>query len=200
MKQIRIKSFLSLTLIISLGFFISSCGSSKKTSDPNLKVENADEVEIKQYCVGEEYKSTDGFIRARFFGESNDKAMSKKVAKSNTLEELASKIEVSVKAVIDNYNSRRQKDINESVEKRYEELIRTTVKQKINGYRTLCEKVTKTKEGKYRTYLVYEIPVDNVLNPTYNKISKDDELKVDYDYQKFKQTFEEEMKNLEDQN
>lgn len=197
MKQITLRSFLSLFILMSVGFLITSCGSSKKTTDPNLKVENADEVEIKQFCSGTEFESSDGFIRARFFGESNDMAMSKKVAKSNTLEELASKIEVSVKAVIDNYNSRRQKDVNESVEKRYEELIRTTVKQKINGYKTICEKVTRTKEGKYRTYLVYELPTDNVLNPVYSNISKNDELKVDYDYQKFKQTFEEEMKNLE---
>lgn len=199
MKQITIRNFLSLMLITSLSLFILSCGSSKKTSDPDLKVENADEIEIKQFCTGDEYRSSDGFIRARFYGESNDMALSKKVAKSNTLEELGSKIEVTVKAVIDNYNSRRQKDINESVEQRYEELIRTTVKQKINGYKTVCEKVTKNKDGKYRTYLVYEIPVDNVLNPTYDKLSKDDELKVDYDYQKFKETFEEEMKNLESQ-
>ena len=87
--------------------------------------------------------------------------------------------------------------MNESVEKRYEELIRTVVNQKINGYNSVCDKVTKTKEGKYRAYLVYELPVDNVLNPVYNSISKDDELKVDYDYQKFKNTFEEEMKKSE---
>jgi len=197
MKQFTIKKIFPLVLLVSVVFLVASCGGSKKSTDPNLKTEYADEVEIKQFCSGPEYNSTDGMIRAGFFGESNDMAISKKVAKSNTLEELASKIEVSVKAVIDNYNSRRQKDMNESVEKRFEELIRTTVKQKINGYKTVCEKVTKTKEGKYRTYLVYEIPVDNVLDPVYNTISKDAELKVDYDYQKFKQTFEDELKNLD---
>ena len=192
MKKITLKKTLSLFMVLSLGLFMTSCGSSKNTTEPQLRTEAPEEVEIIQVCGGLEMESSDGFIRARFFGESNDMAMSKKVAKSNTLEELSSKIEVTVKAVIDNYNSRRQKDLNESVEKRYEELIRTTVKQKINGYRTICEKTTRTKDGKYRTYLVYELPVDNVLNPTYDKISKDDEHKVDYDYQKFKQTFEEE--------
>ena len=199
MKKITWRSFFSFFILISIGIMATSCGSSKKTTDPDIKVENADEIEIKQFCTGTEFESSEGFIRARFFGESNDMAMSKKVAKSNTLEELASKIEVSVKAVIDNYNSRRQKDVNESVEKRFEELIRTTVKQKINGYKTICEKVTKTKEGKYRTYLVYELATDNVLNPLYDNLSKDDELKVDYDYQKFKQTFEEEMNKQKNQ-
>lgn len=171
----------------------TNCKSSKKAPKPKYE----DEQEIVVRCSGPEYQSSEGFIRANSMGESNDMVMSKKVAKSNTLEELASKIEVSVKAVIDNYNNRRQKSKNEDVEKRYEELIRTVVKQKINGYKSICEKVTKTSDNKYRTYLAYELPVDNVLNPLYNQISKDDQLKIDYDYQKFKKTFEDEMKNME---
>lgn len=174
-------------------FLTTNCKSSKKASKPKYE----DETEIVVRCSGPEYQSTEGFIRANSLGESNDMVMSKKIGKSNTLEELASKIEVSVKAVIDNYNNRRQKNLDESVEKRYEELIRTVVNQKINGYKSICEKVTKTSDNKYRTYLAFELPVDNVLNPIYNKISKDDELKIDYDYQKFKNTFEEEMKNME---
>ena len=198
MKQITIRKILFSVLFSSVALLTTSCGSSKQVStDPQIKTEYADEVEIEQFCSGDEYNSSDGMIRARFFGESNDMAISKKVAKSNTLEELSSKIEVTVKAVMDNYNSRRQKDMNESVEKRFEEMIRTTVKQTLHGYKTICEKVTKTKEGKYRTYLVYEISADNVLNPVFDKISKDDELKVDYDYQKFKKTFNEEMEKMD---
>ncbi len=200
MKQITLKKVLSLVMLLSVVFFTTNCKPQKAVTETQKpKAVYEDELEIKQFCSTMDYPSTSEFIRAGSFGESKDMAMSKKVAKSNTLEELGSKIEVSVKAVIDNYNSRRQKDDNESVEKRYEELIRTVVNQKITGYKTVCDKVTKTKEGKYRTYLVYELPIDNVLNPVYTKISKDDELKVDYDYQKFKNTFEEEMKKAENQ-
>lgn len=187
-------------MLITVAFFTTNCKSTKKVSETQPpKAVYEEEVEIKQFCSSMDYPSTAEFIRAASVGESNDMVMSKKVAKSNTLEELGSKIEVAVKAVIDNYNSRRQKDITESVEKRYEELIRTVVNQKITGYKSICDKTTKTKEGKYRTYLIYELPVDNVLNPVYTSISKDDELKVDYDYQKFKNTFEEEMKKSENQ-
>jgi len=195
MKHFTPTKILSLMMLITAVLLMSNCKSTKEVADAPKG--NSDETLIEVYCTGPEYESNDGFIRASFFGESGDMALSKKVAKSNTLEELSSKIEVSVKAVIDNYNSSREKDLNESVEKKYEELIRQVVKQKITGYKTVCEKVTKTKEGKYRTYLAYELPVDNVLDPVYTKISKDDELKVDYDYQKFKKTFEEEMRKTE---
>jgi hypothetical protein len=200
MRQITKKNGLTLLMLILVAFFTTNCKSTKKVSEAQTpKAVFEDEVEIKQFCSSMDYPSTAEIIRAGSLGESTDMVMSKKVAKSNTLEELGSKIEVTVKAVIDNYNNRRQKDITESVEKRYEELIRTIVNQKITGYKTACDKTTKTKEGKYRTYLVYELPVDNVLNPVYTSISKDDELKVDYDYQKFKNTFEEEMKKSENQ-
>lgn len=198
MKQITITKALTIVFVLSFAFFVTNCKSSKKVSEaPQPKAQYEDEVEIKQYCSGQEYQSTDGFIRARSYGESNDMGMSSKVARSNTLSDLASKIEVTVQAVIDNYNGRRMKDLNESVEKRYEELVREVVNQKINGYKTICDKVTKTKNDKYRTYYVFELPIDNVLNPVYNKISNDDELKIDYDYQKFKKTFEEEIKKSE---
>ena len=198
MKQINLKMALSIMLLFGIAIFATNCKSTKKvTETPPPKAVYEDEVEVKQFCSSEDFPSTPELIRAGSSGESSDMVMSKKVAKSNTLEELSSKIEVSVKAVIDNYNSRRQKNVNETVEKRYEELIRTVVNQKITGYKSICEKTTKTKEGKYRTYLVYELPVDNVLNAVYTDISKDDELKVDYDYQKFKNTFEEEMKKAE---
>ena len=42
-----------------------------------------------------------------------------------------------------------------------------------------------------------ELPVDNIINPVYDQISKDTELKIDYDYQKFKKDFEDEMQKME---
>ncbi len=198
MKLINLRNLLSILMIVAFAIGTTNCKSKKQVTEaPKPVAQYEDEVEVKQFCSGPEFMSSEGFIRARSYGESSDMGISSKVAKSNTLSDLASKIEVTVQAVIDNYNSRRMKDMNESIEKRYEELIREVVNQKINGYKTICDKVTKTKENKYRTYYVFELPVDNVLNPVYTQISKDDELKVDYDYQKFKKTFEEEIKKTE---
>ena len=184
MKQVILKKSVLGIFILSVAMLMTNCKSSEKMKDVTV------------YCSGEQYRSSEGFIRANSIGESNDMVMSRKVAKSNTLEELASKIEVTVKAVIDNYYNRRQKNMDESIEKRYEELIRQVVNQKINGYKTICEKMVETPEKKYRTFLAYELPVDNILSDVYNNISKDQELKIDYDYEKFKKTFEEEMKKM----
>ena len=51
-------------------------------------------------------------------------------------------------------------------------------------------KLTKTKDGKYRSYLAYEIEVEALLKPLSEKISQDEVLKIDYNYEKFKKNFE----------
>jgi len=192
MKKITINGSLMIFALIAL--LATGCKSQKqlaqKTTDQGERI-------IKQYCPTEQYPSTDALIRARGIGESMDMVMSGKVASANTLENLSKKISVSVKGVIDNYNVRRQKQLNEDVEKRFEGMTRQVINSQITGYHTVCDKVTKTKDNKYVTYLVYELPIDNVLKPVYNKISKDNELKVDYDYQKFKQEFDKAIKNTD---
>ncbi len=192
MKKITIIGFLMGFALIAL--LATGCKSQKQLAQ---KTTDQGEQLIKQYCPATEYPSTDALIRARGVGESMDMVMSGKVASANTLENLSKKISVSVKGVIDNYNIRRQKQLNEDVEKRFEGMTRQVINSQITGYHTVCDKVTKTKDNKYRTYLVYQLPIDNVLKPVYNKISKDNELKVDYDYQKFKQEFEKAIKNTD---
>lgn len=158
-----------------------------------------DEVEISVHCSGPDFWSTEGMIRANNIGESLNMAISKKKARSNTLQELASKIETTIKAVVDNYQKSVNNAMSEDIEQRYEELARETINQKINGYKTICEKVTRTSKGSYKTYLAFELPVDNVLKDLHNKISSDEKLKIDYDYEKFKKTFDNEMKKMENQ-
>lgn len=169
-----------------------SCSSAKIA-----QVVKPDEVEVKVLCSGSDFFSTDGFIRANNVGESINQTISKKKSRSNTLQELASKIETTIKAVVDNYQKSVNNAMSEDIEQRYEELAREVINQKINGYRTICEKVTKTTRGTYKTYLAFEMPVDNVLKNFHNEISSREKLKIDYDYEKFKKTFQEEMQKME---
>ncbi|BDD10237.1 hypothetical protein FUAX_26690 [Fulvitalea axinellae] len=189
------KLFIISAMALATGF-MASCGGSKKAAQTGVQ---PDEVEIVVHCSGPEYYSNGQFIRANSMGESLDLTLSKKKARNNTLQELAGKIETSVQSVIDNYQKSAATTRGEELSKRYEELTREVIKQKISGYTTLCEKVTKSRDGKYRTYLAYEISVDNLLKPLSDRISKDESLKMDYDYEKFKDTFESALKEYENQ-
>jgi len=61
------------------------------------------------------------------------------------------------------------------------------------GIKTICEKLTKTSEGKYKTYIAIELSAQKLVAKFNERMMKDELLKIDYDYEKFKDTFEKEM-------
>jgi hypothetical protein len=54
----------------------------------------------------------------------------------------------------------------------------------------------KTDNGTYKTYIAIELSADELVASYNEKLSKDDRLKIDYDYEKFKETFEKEMEKM----
>lgn len=81
----------------------------------------------------------------------------------------------------------------EEVEKRFESLTREVVNQKLSGIKTICEKTTKTSDGKYKTYIAIELAGGELMSALNGRLSKDAKLKIDYDHEKFKKTFDKEM-------
>ena len=56
--------------------------------------------------------------------------------------------------------------------------------------------MTKTVAGKYKTYIAIELNNGALLTTLNNRISTDERLKVDYNYEKFKETFYKEMEGM----
>ena len=56
--------------------------------------------------------------------------------------------------------------------------------------------MTKTTEGKFKTYIAIELSAQKLVDKFHERIMKDDLLMIDYDYEKFKDTFEKEMGKL----
>lgn len=191
---------LLMVLALPMGF-LSGCKSSKSTTTAtttNIKP-NADEQEVVRYCYGPEYNSDKEHFRASATGESMDQMMSEKKAMTEARSKLASQIETVVKTVTDNYAKSTEVNKKEEMLGRYESLSREVVKQKLTGTIEICNKQTKTKEGNYKTYVTIELAGNDVLSALNNRLSTDQLLKVDYNYEKFKKTFEEEMDKLDTQ-
>jgi hypothetical protein len=181
----------STLLIVALGAMLMiGCKSKQKTKTPT------GEVEVVVPCSGSEFFTNNKFFRANSIGESQDQVTSKKKALSNARAELASSISTTVKAVTDNYTNSREMNNKEQVEERFEQLNREIVEQKLSGVRTLCEKLMKTEGGTYKTYIAIELSADELVASYNERLSKDERLRIDYDYEKFKETFEKEMDKL----
>ena len=188
MKKLTSSSFV---LLIFAAAVIVSC-KGKKEATPNVKGEE----EVIVPCSGPDYFTTKQYFRANSSGESQDQVTSKKKALTNARNELAQAIQTTVKTVTDNYVNSREMNNREEVEERFESLNREVVDQTITGVRTLCEKLMRTSNGTYKTYIAIELSADELVSKYNERISKDERLKIDYDYEKFKETFEKEMDKL----
>jgi hypothetical protein len=177
---------------LAIVFIISGCKSKEKAAS----AKDQGETLIETYCSGPEFQSNNEYFRANQLGESMDQATAKKKAMSNTRAELAAAIQTTVKGVVDNYLNSRELNKDEDLEKKYESLTREVIDQKLTGVKTICEKTTKTSEGKYKTYIALELAGDELMNAMNARLSQDDKLKIDYDYEQFKKTFDAEMDKM----
>lgn len=172
---------------------MTSCKKKKAVAEKTIP----GEVVIEQHCSGPDFFSNDKFFRANNLGESMDRATAKKKAMANARADLASAIQTTMKGVIDNYVNSREMNNKEEVSERFEGLTREVIDQQLVGTKTICEKLTQKTDGSgFVTYVAIELSGQDLLGKYHDRLSKDDRLQVDYDYEKFKDTFNEEMDKL----
>lgn len=183
----------SLVAMIALSAAVMVSCKSKKDATPK------GEEEVVVPCSGPDYFTNDKFFRANSIGESQDQVTSKKKALSNARGELAASIQTTVKAVTDNYVNSTSMNEKEQLEQKFEQLNREIVDQQLSGIKTICEKLVHTQNNTYKTYIAIELSADDLVASYNEQLSKDDKLKVDYDYEKFKNTFDQEMQKMAQQ-
>ncbi|MBS1546702.1 MAG: hypothetical protein JST38_19645 [Bacteroidetes bacterium] len=195
MKTVTAKfsSYALLALMLMGG--LSACKSKKKAAE--AAAPPSGETEVKVLCSGPEFFTDEKNFRANNLGESMDQATAKKKALSNARADMASAINTQVKAVVDNYVNSREMNNKEEAAERYESLAREVVNQQLTGTKTICEKMMKVNAtGNYKCYVAIELSAQDLLAAYNDRLSKDDKLKIDYDYEKFKETFDKEMEKM----
>lgn len=177
---------------VLMAFMMVSCGS----KDP--VVQEGEEI-INIPCSGPEFFTDESAFRSNAFGESIDMMTAKRKAMSNAKAQLAGDIESVMKLVGDNYVMSREMNNREEVLERFEENARTVVNQTLRGIRQICEVNTKASstDGQqvFRYYVAIELSAENLAQSYYNSLSNDEVVRIDYNYERFKETFEEEMEN-----
>lgn len=177
--------------------FLSSCGMGKNAADSKSKP--AGETLLESYCSSDEYLSNNDYFRATGIGESMDQMTANKKARSNAQSELAKTIKSMMQIVGDNYVKSSEVNNKEELTETFQEMSRTIVDQELVGAVKICEKYTKTAEGNYKCYMAIELSGSDILSKYNEKLSKDDQIKADYNYETFKETFEKEMEKLEEE-
>ena len=190
MRKIVLFSFIATSIVL-----LDSCKSSKEP--PSTGPAPAGETTVIIPCSGADYFTSETAFRANALGESMDQVISRKKALTNARADLASSIQTTVKTVTDNYVNSREFNNKEEAEERFESLNREVINQRLSGVKVICEKLTRTTEGRYKTYLAIELSATDLIAAYNERLSGDERLKIDYDYEKFKKTFEDEMERMD---
>lgn len=191
------KSVRTFTLVLAVGLFAIGMGACKKKQKVVEQPKPKGETLVEIYCSGPEYFTDKTTFRANAIGESMDQMTAKRKALSNARAQLAGDLETTMKVVGDNYVKSTEFNNKEEITETFQEMARTVVNQTLQGTRTICEKQTRTMEGNYKTYIAIELSADDLLKKYNERLSNDERIRADYNYEKFKETFEAEMQKFE---
>ncbi len=185
-----------ITLLAIAAMTLVAIPSCKKNKDEVKTPDPKGEVIINEYCAGDQFKSTKEAFRSTATGESMDRETAKKKARSNSMSEMAKTINATMKIVGDNYVNSTEVNNKEEVTESFNEMARTVVDQELRGCIEICEKLTQRPDGTYVSYVALELSGNSIADAYQSGLSKNDKLKADYNYEKFKETFDKEMEKL----
>lgn len=180
-------------LVIAAAMSMTSC---KKKKNVQETPKPSGEVTINEYCTGPEYFTDKKTFRASATGESLDRETAKKKARSNAEQELARSLNATVKVVADNYVNSTEFNNKEEATETFQQLGRTVVDQELSGAVKICDQLTQKPDGRYVSYVAIELSGEELVSKYNETLSKDERIKAEYNYQQFKEVFEQEMEKL----
>lgn len=152
--------------------------------------------EVVHLCDGPEYMPDANHFRARATAVSLDMQSAKRIARNQAYEEIASNLRAFVGSLMDFHEKQMQLSEKLDLTQRVETMIRTSVDEQLRGARVICDRTTRSENNRYTAFVAVELSAESLLNAIEQRISRDEELRLDYNYEQFKKTFEEEMNRL----
>lgn len=189
----KTRHFTFITMLAIVALMATACKKKKATVETPKP---SGEVLINEYCSGDQYRSSAEAFRATATGESMDRETAKKKARSNAQAELAKTISSTMKIVGDNYVNSTEFNNKEEVTETFQEMARTVVDQELRGAMEICEKLTQRENGTFVSYVALELSGSKIADAYNSGLSQNEKLKADYNYEKFKDTFNKEMENM----
>ncbi|MFT6802968.1 MAG: hypothetical protein ACJA2N_002160 [Salibacteraceae bacterium] len=171
---------------------VVGCSKKLKQTDSKFK-------KIEQPFDEKKYYSDKKFYRATGQGKSLDLTVAKRIAETNARQAIASQIEVKVRSVGEQFLQNREISNKLETTSKYEDITRTVIdetltKVKIIGQESFQNK--KGKSGEYIHYVVMEMPTTAVVDKMAQEISEEESLKQEFDLQKFRKVYEQELEDL----
>ena len=187
----------SILLCAAAGAFaLTGCKGNKDTTSTPV---SRGEVEIVEYCSGPEFLTNGEFFRASATGTSPQREIAKSIARQRAQSALAAAVEFVVEATAENQATQLGFNNTEEATSKFNEFSRTIVNNKLKGAVTICQKLTITDEKKYIAYLALELSGEQLADAYVESLQQEERIRAEYNYDQFKETFEEVMSNYRNQ-
>ncbi|MFZ9055214.1 MAG: hypothetical protein ACO2ZL_05335 [Flavobacteriales bacterium] len=174
----------------------SGCKGNKETASTP---ETRGEVRIVEYCSGPDYLTNGEYFRASATGTSPQREIAKKIARQNAEATLARAVEATVEIVAENQATQLGFGTTEEATSKFNELSRTIVNKKLTGAITICQQTTMTEDKKWIAYLAVELSGAELADAYVEGLKQEERIRAEYNYDQFKETFEEVMSNYRNQ-
>lgn len=180
-----------ITLLLGVALMalvMASCGSKKNmTTTKNLPCPDCISTKDTFRYLGQHVASSDRQVQ-----------QARSIAATTARAELATQVTATIKRVVDNYTSEYISGADSDFNQRVQDLARTVVEQLLVGTPITCEgTMPGSTEGNTICFACVELTGKTVLDGIANKISDDQKLRTDFEYEKFKKVLEEEMSKME---
>ena len=189
MKNLKLYFLIIFTLSVTY-----SCGSKKTSMGEGV-------VKINKPCFGDKFFDTKKSFYGSGQGEATLSVAARMAADVAAMSELTSDIEAVVKSVTQQSLNLETVNSNSSASLKVNNISTSAAKNAITGRKKVCEQEGYRSENKrYLSYIAYEISTEPIVKNLFNTISKDESLKLRYDYIQMKKVFDEEMDDLKSNN
>ena len=115
------------------------------------------------------------------------------MAKNNVRADLGGMIGVTVSAVAENHVNQTSYGDKDQTTGVFNEIANTTVKETLRGAVPICEKLTQRADGKFVFYIAYELSGEQISAAYSERLSNDERIMAEFNYENFKETFNAEM-------
>jgi len=185
MKKIALLLGVALVTLV-----MASCGSKKgMTTTKNLPCPDCNSTAKVFRYLGQHVATGDRQIQ-----------QARSIAANAARAELATQVSATVKRVLDNYTSEYIAGESSEYKQRVQDLARIVVEQLLVGTPVVCEGTMQgSAPGNTICYACVELTGDAIIDVVADKISNDEKLRTDFEYEKFKKVFEEEFNKMKEE-
>lgn len=192
------KKVVYLSMVFAGSLLFTACGGGE---DAVTKKDQGITMLEDDPCTGPEFQTDGEVIRGIGSSESPNKNAAQKKAKSQAINEIAATLSQVFQGLTTNYLNERSENDNFTVRGKMEDMQKTIIDQELKGANSICTKYGMRTNGQGQTlyicYTAYELSAGSVADKYYKGLSEDAELRIDYDYEKYKDDFNKEMEKLQ---